>query len=206
MIRTGAGSWTVEEIDLTATGEDEAFLSRRAAAGNEAAVAQLVKTHKDAVYRIVAAYLGRGEAEDATQEVFVLICSGLAKFEGRSQLRTWIYRIATNVALKRLRTRRRKPPPASLAPGVEPSAAEPGPPAGLEQRELREKFREALGQLSDDHRAVVVLRGIEGLPFEEVSRILEIPVPTAQSRMARAKDHLRELLSGYMGDEARVSG
>lgn len=189
------------------TESEEALLARRAAAGDEAAIADLVRAYKDAVYRNVTAYVGRAEAEDATQEVFVLVCSGLAGFEGRSGLRAWIYRIATNVGLKRLRRRRRKPPPAPFAPGTEPAGREPSPGAGLHERETREKFHEALAALSEEHRAVVVLRGIEGLPFEEVSKILEIPVPTAQSRMARAKERLRQLLGDYMKDgrdETRV--
>lgn len=164
--------------------------------GSEA-MEEIVRLHAASVYRIVASHVGPGEAEDATQEVFVQIQQGLRTFEGRSQLSTWIFRIATNVALKRLRRRKRKPPLASLE-GIDKASAHEGPLAQVQDRELREAFRAALAELPVDQRKVVVLRGVEGLSFDEVARALGIPTPTAHSRMARACDRLRGLLSRFI--------
>jgi RNA polymerase sigma-70 factor (ECF subfamily) len=155
-----------------------------------------VHAHADRVYRVVASVLGPVEAEDATQEVFLNILSGFGGFEGRSRLSTWIYRVATNVALRRIERRRRS----VLEPleEKEPVLAGGDPEAEASSEEQRERLRAALERLPAEQRSVVVLRAMEGLPFEEVARILGIPVPTAQSRMARAKERLLLLLRGTL--------
>lgn len=175
----------------------EADLVARARAGDPAAFEAIVQQFGARAYRIVAAALGPTEAEDAAQEVFVQVHRGLPRFEGRAALGTWIHRIAVNVALKRLRRRKRKPTPALLEDDAAASRR-PGPQARAEAEELRVAFREALAALPDEQRAVVVLRGVEGLSFDEVARALEIPVPTAQSRMSRARERLRGLLSRFL--------
>ena len=179
---------------------DEAELLSRARAGDGEAFADLVRALHAGVYRVAAAHLGPDDAEDATQEVFVKIHKALPRFEGRSRLSTWAFRIATNVSLNRLRSQRRRPKAASLEEGWHASQS-PGPHAHAAGDELRSAFREALDALPPEQRAVVVLRGVEGLPFEEVSRVLEIPVPTAQSRMSRARAKLRLHLAHFLPSE-----
>jgi RNA polymerase sigma-70 factor (ECF subfamily) len=156
----------------------------------------IVSQHADAVYRITARHLGAGEAEDATQEVFLLVHRDLHRFRGQSALRTWIYRIATNVSLKRIRRRGRRPFLERL--GVrEPAADVPAPDAEAGREEKRAALRAALERLPEAQRAVVVLR-MQGVPFAEVARTLGIRQPTAESRMARAKAKLRDLLAEWM--------
>ena len=167
---------------------------RRAREGDRAAFEEIVRVHAERVYRVTASILGPGEAEDATQEVFLNVLSGFSGFQGRSRLSTWIYRVATNAALRRLERRKR-------GSDVEMGPLLREPPDPLDQAsagEERERLRLALERLPPDQRAVVVLRAMEGLPFEEVARILAIPVPTAQSRMARAKEKLLVLLAGSL--------
>jgi RNA polymerase sigma-70 factor (ECF subfamily) len=177
----------------------EQALVARARQGDPSALEEIVRGHASSVYRIVAGHLGQDEAEDATQEAFVHVQRGLATFEGRARLSTWIHRVATNVALKRLRTRRRKPAPEALV--AEPLAGGAGPDAASAAREERAALLAALDHLPEPQRAVVVLRAIEGLSFEEVARTLGIPVPTAESRMARAREKLRVLLRPHLRTE-----
>ncbi len=167
-------------------------------------MAEIVRVHSPAVWRIVHAHVGSSEAEDATQEVFLRVQQGIGAFEGESLLSTWIYRIATNVALNRLRRWRRKPRPDSLD-GVDLSSSKADPVELACEREARRAFEAALATLAEDQRAVVVLRGVEGLSFEEIARALGIPKPTAESRMARARDRLRQLLQPFLDQQENAS-
>jgi RNA polymerase sigma-70 factor (ECF subfamily) len=178
--------------------EDERPLVAAALNGDALAFEGIVRLHADAVYRIVAGHLGPSEAEDAAQEVFVRIHQGLRGFQGDSRLATWIYRVATNVALTRAQRRRGRPRLLPLEGSAEPVETAPGPADTLEAAERVEAVRRAVERLPADQRAVVVLRGFEGLPFDEVARILKIQRPTAESRMARAKERLKTLLTSLL--------
>ncbi len=168
----------------------------RIAAGGGHGFEEIVSQHADAVYRIAASHLGASEAEDASQEVFLQVHRDLDRFRGEAALKTWIYRVATNVSLKRIRRRKRRPFLERM--GVrEPASPLPGPDAEVGREEKRAALRGALERLPETQRAVVVLR-MQGVPFAEIARTLGIRQPTAESRMARAKDRLRELLVGWM--------
>jgi RNA polymerase sigma-70 factor (ECF subfamily) len=177
---------------------DEQALVAAARSGDAAAFERLVARHADAVFRICAGHLGAQEAEDAAQEVFIRVHSGLAGFQGTSQLGTWIFRVATNVSLTRSRQRRRRPRPTALDSAPEASSHEPSPDQGLEDDERRDAVRRAVRELPEEQRAVAVLRALEGLPFEDVARILKIKRPTAESRMNRAKEKLRSTLKKWL--------
>src|SRR5438132_6178622 len=114
--------------------EDDASLLVAARAGAAPAFERLVARYADAVFRIAAAHLGRDEAEDAAQEAFIRVHQGLAGFQGESRLSTWIFRIATNVALTRARRRGRRPAP---LPEAEPAARAPGPEEAAAAEERR---------------------------------------------------------------------
>ena len=177
----------------------EPALLAAARGGDARAFETLVALHADAVWRVAAAHVGPDEAEDAAQEVFVRVHQGLRGFAGDSRFSTWIYRIATNVALtraKRLRMRRATQRPMDGA--AEPAArgAEPGDRAADEER--RDAVRRAIEALPEKERAVAVLRGLEELSFEEVAQVLGIRRPTAESRMARAKERLKGLLKKWV--------
>jgi RNA polymerase sigma-70 factor (ECF subfamily) len=171
----------------------EEVLIERILAGDGAAFEGLVALHGATVYRVVARHVGRGEAEDAAQETFLQIHKSLRGFQGRSSLSTWIYRVATTVALKRaararrrvaaLRLVSREPPPVAAAADVEAVATEE-----------RESVRRTLELLPVEQRAVVALRAVDGLSFKEIARVLGIPRPTAESRMFRGREALREWL------------
>jgi RNA polymerase sigma-70 factor (ECF subfamily) len=183
--------------------EAEAALVARARSGDRAALEAIVRAHAPAVQAIVQGYVERGEADDVAQEVFLRVVQGLPGFDGRARLGTWIFRVATNVGLNAARSRRRKPRPASLPEDAPLVAAGPEPGANLDAREERAAFLRALDALPDEFRAVVVLRVHRGLSFEAIAEVLGIARPTAESRMARAKDRLRGLLAPRLDKEQR---
>jgi len=171
--------------------------------GDPRAFERIVELHAPSVFRIVAGHLGSDEAEDAAQEVMTRVYLGLKGYKGEARLGTWIFRVATNVALTRGRKRRQRAPQGStgeLASVVDGRADAAPPEETLLARERREAVRRAVEQLPEDQRAVVLLR-TEGLSFEEVARVLGILRPTAESRMARAKDRLRAMLERFVHTE-----
>src|SRR5689334_14819032 len=133
--------------------QEDVRLVARAVSGDEAAFRALVSRHVDAVHRVVQGHVGRDEAEDATQEVFLRVHRGLAGFAGRSSFMTWIYRIATNVGLKRRRRRRRWPLSLGDEKAERPGAL-PGPEAIAAAREQREIVARAVASLPDELRSV----------------------------------------------------
>ena len=138
---------------------------------------------------------GPGDADDLTQETFARVSQALAGFRGEAALSTWIYRIATNVALDRARS-----------PGfrLQARAAEPevlatlGTAPAIEQdiasREMSQCVRDYVDQLPADYRTVVVLSELEELPDREIAEILGISLEAAKIRLHRARARLRQLL------------
>ena len=168
-------------------------------AGEPDSFRELLERHQPWVYRFLLARVRSPElAEELCQDVFLRVSRGAKGFRGKAKLSTWIFRIATNVALKR--RKRRRVATVSME-AVEPPSHRPDPSVALHQAERRELLHRALDQLPEPQRAVVVLRGLEGLSFQEVANVLGIQRPTAESRMARAKQKLRTIL-GQQLDEA----
>jgi RNA polymerase sigma-70 factor (ECF subfamily) len=160
------------------------------------------------VFNLAARLLGDPEeARDAAQEVFLQVYRTLGRFEGRSSLKTWIYRIVVNHCRNRQRwwRRRRKDrscPIDALTPADEARLAEQGPPAEgpeerLERRERARAVQTALLKLSFEHRAVLLLREVEGLSCDEIAGTLSIAEGTVKSRLSRARDALRGALAGH---------
>jgi RNA polymerase sigma-70 factor, ECF subfamily len=126
------------------------------------------------------------------QEVFIVAHERLAEFQGRSSLRTWLCGIGAKKSLHILR-RRRRLSWFGLAGAPEPTS-QVTPDSLSEADERAVAVRAAIAQLPEDQRAVVVLRMFEGLTFPQIAAALEIRLPTAESRMARARQKLRGLL------------
>jgi RNA polymerase sigma-70 factor (ECF subfamily) len=179
----------------------DAVLVQDCVGGDEAACARLVTDHQRMVYQLGMHLLGDSqEALDLCQEVFLRVFRMLHRFRGQSSLRTWIYRIALNQASNRLRTWRRRhrsqqvsldDAPQGELPEARTSAS---PDRLLQQQEVAGRVWSALDALPFDQRAVIVLREIDGLSYDEIASSLNVAVGTVKSRLARARDQLRQTL------------
>ncbi|PIQ62853.1 MAG: hypothetical protein COV99_05020 [Bacteroidetes bacterium CG12_big_fil_rev_8_21_14_0_65_60_17] len=177
---------------------DDRVLVQQVLEGDERAFKRIVEEHFDAVARTVTGMLGASaEVDDAVQDVFIKLHANLATFRGDASLRTFVTRMAINRSLDVLRQRKRRRWMQTWGLASELDAAGATTPAttGLEQQDLDERLREALETLPRKQRTVVVLRLIEGLSTEETARVLDIKYGTVLSRLKRATDHLREVLS-----------
>ncbi|MGE0755974.1 MAG: RNA polymerase sigma factor [Pirellulaceae bacterium] len=166
--------------------------------GNAAAFGKLVRIHQDRLFNAVSHFIGDAtEAEDVVQEAFVQAYVKLDTFQGSSAFYTWLYRIAFNTAVSRKRRKR-------LATSVDSNREQVGdepvdrgdaPDARLLREEQAARVQLALAQLSDEHRAILVLREIDGLEYEAIADALEINVGTVRSRLHRARLALRDRLA-----------
>ena len=180
--------------------------------GDRAEFARLVETYSGVIYRLALKMLGNPQdAEDILQETFIKAYRGLAKFDGRSSLSTWLYRITINEALMMLR--RRKQAEVSIEEPLD-SADEQQEPLQivdwccLPEQELlsaegRAYLDRAIDALSPSLRAVFLLRDIEGLSTQETGEVLKLSETAVKTRLSRARLRLREQLTGYYAEMAR---
>ena len=176
---------------------DDAQLIDETLAGHSAAFGRLVLKYQDRLYNTVVHVAGNAEdARDVVQEAFVQAFLKLDTFQHSSAFYTWLYRIAFNVAASH---RRRRRPTLSVEYARETTGLEPidegnGPTENLERNERCQQVRQALGQLSEEHRVVLVLREIDGCCYETIANVLDLPIGTVRSRLHRARLQLREQL------------
>lgn len=184
----------------------DAELVARLQAGDQAAYAQLVEENAGKIYRLALRMLGNeADAEDILQETFLSAFNSIGKFQARSSLSTWLYRIATNAALMRLR--RKEPDQISVDEPIERDDGDMMPrqffdfcclpEESLLREEAMEKMANAVEDLSPTLRSVFVLRDIEGLSTEETAQALDLSISAVKSRLMRARLKLREELSIY---------
>jgi len=180
-------------------------IARRASAGDEEAFEALVLRHQDRVYRLALRLTGSPEeAEDVTQEAFLKAYRALGEFDGRSAFYTWLFRIAVNSALSRLRTlgrRRAREATAALgdpAPRMDAAGEPPSRSAGPEEAVLASdvaaRVRRAVDELAPEDRAVVVLREIEGLSYDEIALAMGATRAAVKSRLHRSRQELARKL------------
>ncbi|HEY3726783.1 MAG TPA: sigma-70 family RNA polymerase sigma factor [Solirubrobacteraceae bacterium] len=184
----------------------ERELLRSARAGDRDAFAQLVSIHAARVYGALRRFgLDPDEADEVAQEVFLRAWRGLPRFQERSQLSTWLYRIAFNEAQRRLS--RRSPPPVAADPDRDDpiAALSESPQLGPEARALDREFEQildrALAQLPAEWRAAVVLRDIEGLSTRQAAEVVGVRQAALKSRLHRGRMQLRTLLEPYLALE-----
>jgi RNA polymerase sigma-70 factor (ECF subfamily) len=174
--------------------------------GDEAAYAELVERYSPIIYNLALRLMGdREEAEEVLQETFISAFRAVSRFEGRSQLGTWLYRIAYNAGLMRLR--KRKAPQTSID---EPFETDDGdqiprqlvdwsalPDEVLLTHEFRSMLDAAAAALPETLRSVFVLRDIEGLSTTETADVLDLTETNVKVRLHRARLALRERLTSY---------
>lgn len=195
------------ETDLQTDGLDpktrDAAWVAAARRGDRQAFARLVEAYQQRVYAIAFGILrSREDAWDVAQEAFVKAYKSLDRFEGKSAFYTWLYRITTNLAIDAHRERgRRRDRSQPLNEPVNAPAGLDHPSVSAQRRELAEVLRQAMDQLSDHHRAIIVLREVEGLSYEEISEVLGVRKGTVMSRLHHARKNLQGLLKPYVQAE-----
>jgi RNA polymerase sigma-70 factor (ECF subfamily) len=169
--------------------------------GQTEAFGELVYRYQDRLFNAVVRIVDHPEdARDVVQDAFINAYQSLASFKGDAEFYTWLYRIAFNSAVSH---RRRKRLLVSLESGREGEATidpldpseETRPGAALERADDERLVQEALNRLSPEHRAVLVLKDIEGLKYEEIADVMGVPIGTIRSRIHRARLELRDLLN-----------
>ncbi len=182
---------------------------------NSDSIDQLREGHDAAWEELVSKYAGRllatarrllrdeQRAEDVVQEAFLVAWKDLGRFRGASQVYTWLYRILVNLCLMEIRSSAKKTPLSidSLLPQFTPEgllqereSSWPNPADELERAELRQRIIQTVEKLPDPYRVVVVLRDLEGLSADEVSKILDASKEQVKVRLHRARQALKTLL------------
>jgi RNA polymerase sigma-70 factor, ECF subfamily len=193
--------------------EADRLLLARIQAGDKTACAECIERHSPGVYRLALRLTrNQAEAEDVVQETFLSAFTGIVRFEGRSSLATWLYRIAYNAAMARLR--RSEP---DLVP-VDESDGSQGtlvphqlfdwcclPEPDFDTAEARAELESAIRALPEKLRAVFVLRELEGLSTGDTAEALDLSPEAVKTRLHRARLWLRERLSEYFTELAQAT-
>ena len=163
--------------------------------GDRAAQRALVECYQDRVYALCFALAGVGDADDLAQETFVRVFGAIGRFDGArdASLGAWVLTIARRLCVDRSRSARVRSETA--AGDIERASSRPNPEEELDSARRQREIVKALEQLPDVERAAVALRAWDGLDYEEIAAIEEVPVGTIRSRLNRARTRLRELLT-----------
>ena len=179
-------------------GEDTDLLERLRA-GDPRAFEELVRTHQHRVFGVALRMLQNpAEAEDIAQEVFLRVYRAIGAFRGDAKLSTWLYGITSNLCVNRLtaasRTRMRHDEEAlAQAPSEMPDAT-----AAMERGEVEAALDQAIAELPDERRIVIVLRDLEGLSYEEIAEALGLELGTVRSRLHRARMDLKSKMERFL--------
>ncbi len=194
----------VMTLQATRAATREQDLVAQARAGDHAAFAELVHRHEGRVYTLASKMLhDPAAAEDVLQETFIGALRGLAQFRGEASFATWLYRIAYNATLMKLR---QSVPTVSLDDAIEGEERDipreltdwsQDPEGVLLNQEARDEMQAAMDRLSAPLRAVFILRDVDGLSTEETAEVLGISVAAAKVRLHRARMILRNELAEY---------
>lgn len=195
------------ENDSNDPKEDDRGLVKAAQRGDRKAFSQLVAKTQRRSYAVALQLVhDADEARDVCQEAYLKAHRNLDKFDGQAQFSTWLYRIVVNTGIDFLRRRRgekiefddsRDPNSDDNDSGISPRRLGFDPGRALEDRELRQQLNAALAQLSPIHRAILVMREVDGLSYQEMADILSIQIGTVMSRLFHARKRMQSLLLAY---------
>jgi RNA polymerase sigma-70 factor (ECF subfamily) len=182
-------------------GLDERDLVRRCLAKDEQAYRELVRAYQGPVVNL--AWRITGSADDAAevaQETFIRILRSLATYDPDRPLRSWIFKIASNLSLDVIRRRKRRPVSfedlsAEEGPAFEPADEGPPPDEGLRREWSAERFEALLEELPEHYRAILHLRYREEMPYDAIAETLDIPLGTVKVRLHRAHELIRRKLT-----------
>ncbi|MDR3575412.1 MAG: sigma-70 family RNA polymerase sigma factor [Anaerolineaceae bacterium] len=175
----------------------ETDLVLQAQLGDRSAFSELVRRHYQGVVAVVYRMCGDTSlSEDAAQEAFMRAWLNLPSYQPTAPFRSWLYRIAINAALDQLRRKPEESLEQDRAVLVKDQAA--GPETSLIQKEKAALVQRAMQDLPEAARSVLILREYSGLSYQEIARVLDIPLGTVMSRLNYARTRLRDLLKDVL--------
>jgi RNA polymerase sigma-70 factor, ECF subfamily len=206
-----------EGTATSATADDDRDLVRRAQVGEQDAFRKLFERYHRRAYAVAYGVVkNKEDALDVVQDGFVKVHKHIGNFQGTSSFYTWLYRIIMNLAIDHVRRRRH-------ARGLEyddrvgrdgeniagesalvPRILDANPAKTVVRKELLERIQGALDELPEYHRAVILLREVEGLSYEEMAQILGVPKGTIMSRLFHARKKMQAVLSDYMQGDLSI--
>jgi RNA polymerase sigma-70 factor (ECF subfamily) len=168
--------------------------------GRSAAFGELVGRYQDRLFNTVYRLVENAEdAQDVLQDAFLNAYQSLSRFKGDAQFFTWLYRIAVNTAISMKRKQRvavvfrsNRDEPGIAEPTDTSEDSQPG--RSLEKSEEAKLVQDALKRLSPEHKTVLVMKEVDGLKYDAMAEVLQVPIGTIRSRLHRARLELRELL------------
>jgi RNA polymerase sigma-70 factor, ECF subfamily len=189
---------------LQATDPDLIALARK---GSEKAYRELLGRYQRPVFSLVYRMVRDRElAEDIAQETFVKVFNHLGSYNSKYKFSSWIFKIASNLAIDHLR--KKEPETVSLdgsrnaqtaeqleATRITVASKDENPEEFLEARELGAEIEQAIGELRAEYRTAILLRHVEGRPYEEIAEIMDIPLGTVKTYIHRARSELRVTLA-----------
>ncbi|MGD8858729.1 MAG: sigma-70 family RNA polymerase sigma factor [Myxococcales bacterium] len=208
--RSGASKPAEETTDRHV----DAQLVKRVQNGDQEAFRQLFERYNRRAFAVaVGVVKNQEDALDVVQEAFIKVHKHIGNFQGTSAFYTWLYRIVMNLAIDHVRKRRKL---TEFDDGIHkedaagdgtllPRVAGSNPGKTVARHELSAQIQAALETLPEYHRAVIVLREVEGLSYEEMAEVLEVPKGTIMSRLYHARRKMQEQLSGYLEGELTIA-
>lgn len=199
-----SGNWSAEEE------QSDVFLVDRTLDGDVAAFEKLVTRYQNKLIGFTARMTNgdRDEAEDIVQETFIKAFRSLDGFRGQASFSTWIYKIATNLCIDHARTRKRRPQSAySLDEPIDKDENGGGreipdsryePSKGVERDEMRQLVRQTVSEMNERQREVLIMCDLQGMAYEDISKVLNIPLGTVKSRIFHARADLARRLRPYI--------
>jgi RNA polymerase sigma-70 factor (ECF subfamily) len=190
------------ERNSTAGPGDDALVAS-AQKGSEAAFAEIVRRYQRAVYRVAWALTRNdADADDLAQEAFMRAWGAIGRFQLGQPLYPWLARITTNLAFSLFR-RRRRHPESPMEPMIEAGTQfgvedDPAEHAATSERDAN--LRACFAELSPEHQAVLALRVVQDLSYDEIARTLNVPIGTVMSRLARARAELARRMQERTGE------
>ena len=175
------------------TGPSDLELVHAARAGDRRAYGALVDRHLRSVYSVTLRLLGHcSDAEDVSQDTFLRAYERLSLFDDTRSFRNWLLKIASNLAINRIRSRKREQKLKLRLADAEETSTEPDHADVPSPRE----WAYWLDQIDDQHRAAIVLFHFHDLPYTEIAEVLQVPVNTVRTYLYRGRKRLRELMGG----------
>ena len=169
--------------------------------------AQIVSEHSSFVYNVAYRMMGNpDDADEVVQDAFLSAYRARDRFRGDAKVTTWLYRIATNAALMRLRKNSRKKEvstdPSEVCRRIDRADWADAPDRAALNNELSEEIRRRIAELPEDMKVAVILRDVQGLRNDEVARVLEISTAALKARLHRGRVMLRIKLAEYVAQHS----